>query len=93
MRNVAHILGELGSRCPLANTTKMSAIAAILTRPSTTVKGCSSDKAILLKKNDPPHKTDRIINRNQAIDPMVLVAGVRIETSKNDDTPILPPVG
>ncbi len=54
----------------LRRTTRLSVKAASTTRQSTTVSGGSSPIAILEKKNDPPHNTDKSRSKPHSSGPM-----------------------
>ena len=61
---------SVGRREPSASNHRFSAMPAIPTRPSTTVKGGNSATSILKKKKEPPQRPDRAKSASHSGAPM-----------------------
>ncbi len=67
----SHIRGSRGIHCPMARMTTCRVRAARPTRSIMMVSGGSSLTATPMKKNDPPHSTERMSSMAHSLAPMV----------------------
>ena len=72
-KNAAQTLRSVGMRMPMAFMASSRRKAARVTRQTTIVKVGSSATATPLKKNEPPHRTERTSNKLHSLGVIALL--------------------